>query len=134
MMNLDSTTNDFFERVYEIVLRIPKGYVTTYGHIARALGSAQSSRMVGWAMNAVPQHARRNEIPAHRVINRNGELTGKMHFETPTMMEELLRAEGVTFVGEAVDMKKHLWTPDELQDADSNKRKKDKQIQSGLFE
>lgn len=133
-MNLDSTTNDFFERVYEIVIRIPKGYVTTYGHIARALGSAQSSRMVGWAMNAVPHHARRNEIPAHRVINRNGELTGKMHFETPTMMEELLLAEGVTFIGTTVDMKKHLWTPDELQHEDPKKKGNDDSLQSGLFE
>lgn len=100
---------DFFERVYQIVRQIPKGKVTTYGHIAVALGAKSSARMVGWAMNA--SHIDRT-IPAHRVVNRNGELTGKMHFETPTLMHELLKHEKISFKGEAVDMKKHLWIPD----------------------
>lgn len=99
---------EFFERVYAIVRQVPRGMVTTYGHIAAALGVKSASRMVGWAMNA--SHTL-HDVPAHRVINRNGELTGKMHFETPTLMRELLEAEGVEFNGEAVNMNKHLWIP-----------------------
>lgn len=99
---------DFDVRVYEIVMQIPFGKVTTYGHIAAALGARSSSRMVGYALNAVKN---RHEIPCHRVVNRNGELTGKMHFPTPTMMRELLDTEQVEFIGEAVNMQKHLWIP-----------------------
>ena len=99
---------DFFKRVYEIAKQIPLGKVTTYGYIAASLGAKSSSRMVGWAMNGCKG---RNDVPAHRVLNRNGELTGKMHFETPTIMRELLEAEGIEFVGEAVNLKKHLWVP-----------------------
>lgn len=107
---MSTDRSDFFERVYEIVRRIPRGKVTTYGHIARALGMASSARMVGWAMNAVG-HPDRLDVPAHRVVNRNGLLTGRMHFETPFVMRERLEAEGVRFVGEAVDMANHLWMP-----------------------
>lgn len=102
---------DFFHRVYEIARQIPFGRVTTYGHIAEALGAKSSARMVGWAMNAVDSAHRATDIPAHRVINRNGELTGKHHFATPTLMRELLEAEGVEFIGEAVNLEKHLWKP-----------------------
>ncbi|MCU0424426.1 MAG: MGMT family protein [Candidatus Kapabacteria bacterium] len=102
---------DFFHRVYEIARQIPFGRVTTYGHIAEALGSKSSSRMVGWAMNAVDSAHRATDVPAHRVINRNGELTGKHHFATPTLMRELLEAEGVEFIGDAVNLEKHLWKP-----------------------
>lgn len=102
------TQIDFFERVYELVRQIPFGFVTTYGHIAEALGARRSARVVGWAMNSA--HARM-DVPAHRVVNRNGELTGKMHFATPTLMRELLDAEGIEFVGTAVNMEKHLWIP-----------------------
>ncbi len=106
--SVPSTTTDFFERVWDVVRQIPRGRVTTYGHIAAYLGARSSSRMVGWAMNA--SHVM-HEIPAHRVINRLGELSGKMHFETPTMMRELLESEEVRFIGERVDLKSHLWDP-----------------------
>ena len=85
--------NDFFLRVYQIVRLIPRGKVTSYGHIARALGSGRSARMVGWAMNA--SHSHDPNIPAHRVVNRNGELSGKMHFNDPDQMERLLKEEGI---------------------------------------
>jgi methylated-DNA-protein-cysteine methyltransferase related protein len=103
--------SDFFERVWEVARQVPFGRVTTYGAIAEALGAKSSSRMVGWAMNAVDGAHRATDIPAHRVINRNGELSGKHHFATPTLMRELLEAEGVEFVGEAVNLAKHLWKP-----------------------
>jgi methylated-DNA-protein-cysteine methyltransferase-like protein len=105
-----STANepDFFGKVYEIVGRIPFGSVTTYGLIAEALGAKSSARMVGWALNAV---VGRLDLPCHRVINRNGELSGRMHFATPTLMRELLESEGIEFIGDAVDLKKHLWKP-----------------------
>lgn len=99
---------DFFIRVYAVVCQIPFGMVTTYGHIGRALGLKSSARMVGWALNSVPDRA---EVPCHRVVNRNGELSGKMHFATPTLMRELLEAEGVELIDERVHMKKHLWIP-----------------------
>jgi methylated-DNA-protein-cysteine methyltransferase-like protein len=102
---------DFFRRVYEIVQQIPFGKVTTYGHIAAALGAKSSARLVGYALNGVGVELRDHHIPCHRVINRNGELTGKIHFATPTMMRELLEAEDVEFIGEAVNLEKHLWIP-----------------------
>lgn len=99
---------DFFLRVYAVACGIPYGKVSTYGHIARALGARSSARMVGWALNSVPDA---NEIPCHRVVNRNGELTGSVHFNPPTRMRELLEAEGVEFIGDAVNIEKHLWIP-----------------------
>lgn len=101
--------DDFSERVLQIVMQIPFGRVTTYGHIAYALGSKKSSRMVGYALNSVHN---RDEIPCHRVINRNGELSGKLHFATPTLMRELLEGEDVEFIGDAVNLQKFLWIPD----------------------
>jgi methylated-DNA-protein-cysteine methyltransferase-like protein len=83
----------FFEDVYEVVRLIPKGRVTSYGAIAAYLGSKSSSRMVGWAMNH--SHHAFPPVPAQRVVNRNGMLTGKHHFETPSKMEELLLADGI---------------------------------------
>lgn len=110
--------NDFYSRVYEIVKCIPRGKVTTYGIIAEFLGSKGSSRMVGWALNAVLD---RIDIPCHRVVNRLGELSGKMHFDYPEQMKERLLEEHISFVGEAVDLSKHLWKPDEaLQDFSSS--------------
>lgn len=103
-----SEPSDFFHRVYAVVMRIPFGKVTTYGAVARAIGAGRSARTVGYALNAV---AGDDRIPCHRVVNRNGELSGKIHFETPTMMRELLEAEGVAFEGERVVMEKHLWEP-----------------------
>lgn len=99
---------DFYTRVYEIVKSIPYGKVTTYGIIAEFLGSKSSSRLVGWALNAVID---RVGIPCHRVVNRLGELSGKMHFEHPEQMKQLLLSEGIRFNGETVDLEKHLWTP-----------------------
>ncbi len=99
---------DCFLRVYEIVKKIPSGKVTTYGIIAKEIGLKSSAIMVGWALNAVRGYT---EIPCHRVVNRNGYLTGKMHFLTPTLMRELLEQEGINFIGEQVDLAKHLWVP-----------------------
>src|ERR1700712_3637903 len=82
----------FFELVYEVARQIPKGRVTSYGAIAVCLGTKLSARMVGWAMNGA--HHVKPKIPAHRVVNRNGMLTGKHHFGTPTKMQELLEKEG----------------------------------------
>lgn len=112
MKNFDSIsdqTKDFFQRVFEITRLIPEGRVTSYGSIAKALGTAKSSRMVGWAMNA--SH-REKGIPAHRVVNRNGVLTGKMHFTPPEAMQKKLEAEGIKVVDDKiVDFKKHFWNP-----------------------
>ena len=83
---------DFFQSVFDLVRCIPKGRVTSYGAIAKYLGSARSSRMVGWAMNASHVHL---DIPAHRVVNRNGLLSGKMHFSPPESMQTRLEAEGI---------------------------------------
>lgn len=104
------TNNNFFDRVYEVVKLIPPGRVTSYGAIARYLGSAQSSRMVGWAMNQ--SHSQPGFIPAHRVVNRIGLLTGKHHFQGTRVMEELLRSEGVIIENDQVkDFKKVFWDP-----------------------
>ena len=100
---------NFFERVYGVVRQIPYGKVTSYGAIARALGSAQSSRMVGWAMNA--SHTL-EDVPAHRVVNRNGLLTGKMHFDGSNLMQQLLENEGIEVRdNQIVDFEAHFWTP-----------------------
>ena len=94
-----------------MVRLIPEGRVTSYGAIARYLGSARSSRMVGYAMNAAHQHP---DIPAHRVVNRMGLLTGRHHFATPFLMEELLIKEGVKVVEHQVqEFAKHFWDPSE---------------------
>ena len=85
--------NDFFSKVYEVTKRIPYGRITSYGAIARYLGSGRSARMVGWALNV--SHSNREFIPAHRVVNRNGLLTGKFHFGNSTTMEQLLENEGI---------------------------------------
>lgn len=100
---------DFFDAVFEVVKLIPEGRVTSYGAIAKYLGVARSSRMVGWAMNA--SH-RIEGIPAHRVVNRNGLLSGKMHFSPPEAMEHALAKEGV-FVKEdqIINFKEHFWDP-----------------------
>ena len=100
----------FFENVYEVVRQIPRGRVTSYGAIANYLGTKLSARMVGWAMNAA--HDARPRVPAHRVVNRNGMLTGKAHFGTPTLMEELLNKEHIEVINNTVkDFKKLFWDP-----------------------
>ena len=102
--------NDFYLRVFDVVRLIPKGKVTSYGHIARALGSGKSSRMVGYAMNLSHKHD--PDIPAHRVVNRNGLLTGRMHFENPDQMQQMLEKEGTTVKeNQVVDFEKRLWDP-----------------------
>ena len=105
--------DDFFDRVYHVVRRIPPGRVTTYGAVARALGSPRAARGVGWALRAVAREpGGALAVPCHRVVNREGALTGRMHFETPTVMEERLRVEGVPFIAEhQVDLAAALWTP-----------------------
>jgi methylated-DNA-protein-cysteine methyltransferase-like protein len=100
----------FFEDVYGVVRQIPKGRVTSYGAIARFLGSGLSARMVGWAMNGA--HGVRPTVPAHRVVNRNGMLSGKAHFGSPTLMEELLRKEKIRVENDTVqDFQKLFWDP-----------------------
>ena len=100
----------FYDKVYEVVRLIPSGKVTSYGAIAAFLGTAQSSRMVGWAMNNA--HVQEKYVPAHRVVNRNGLLTGKHHFGTTTAMQEFLEAEGIRVVDDQIiDFKKHFWNP-----------------------
>lgn len=100
----------FFKKVYAIVQQIPPGRVTTYGAIAECLGSRRSSRMVGWAMNH--SHKTDPTLPAHRVVNRNGMLTGKHHFGSPFIMQQLLENEGITIIDDhVVDFKRHFWDP-----------------------
>lgn len=100
----------FFEQVYAVVRQIPKGRVTSYGAIAAALGTKKSARMVGWAMNSA--HVVKPKVPAHRVVNRQGLLTGKMHFATPDTMQQLLEAEGVVVENDQVqDFEKRFWNP-----------------------
>lgn len=102
----------FFERVYEVVRQIPYGKVTSYGAIAKALGSGRSARMVGWAMNASHNL---EDVPAHRVVNRNGLLTGKHHFPGTNLMQQLLESEGIEVVdNQIVHFKKHFWQPEIL--------------------
>jgi methylated-DNA-protein-cysteine methyltransferase-like protein len=102
--------DDFFTQVYSVVRQIPKGRVTSYGAIANALGIKSSARMVGWAMNSA--HNLKPRIPAHRVLNRQGMLTGKMHFGSPTRMQELLEKEGIKIENDqVVDFKNCFWDP-----------------------
>ena len=101
--------NDFFDQIYQVVRLIPKGRVTSYGAIAKYLGAAKSSRVVGYAMNA--SHSIEN-IPAHRVVNRNGLLTGKMHFETPDAMQNSLEAEGIQVKDDQIqNFEEVFWNP-----------------------
>jgi methylated-DNA-protein-cysteine methyltransferase related protein len=99
----------FFDQVYAVVQQIPRGRVTSFGAIAAALGTRKSARMVGWAMNNAHTLA---GIPAHRVVNRQGLLTGKMHFPTPDTMQQRLEAEGINVHNDQVqDFEKHFWDP-----------------------
>ena len=99
-----------YNAIYDIVRAIPKGRVTSYGAIAAAIGAKRAARMVGYAMNH--SHAMQPKVPAHRVVNRNGMLTGKHHFETPTQMEALLLKEGISVIDDQiVDFEKFFWDP-----------------------
>lgn len=106
---MPKSQSTFFEDVYDVVKLIPEGRVTSYGAIGAYLGLKSSARMVGWAMNSA--HSR-HDVPAHRVVNRNGVLTGKHHFSTPTQMQELLEQEGIEVVDDKiVSFKTHFWDP-----------------------
>jgi len=109
IQKLSEKNKDFFEQVYEVVKLIPKGRVTSYGAIANYLGMKRSARMVGWAMNSAHKL---EAVPAHRVVNRNGLLTGKMHFENPDEMGNLLISEGVQVSEDAVkNFSDYFWDP-----------------------
>lgn len=104
-----SKKESFFEKVYEVARQIPYGRVTSYGAIAKYLGAARSARMVGWAMNYSSKH---KNIPAHRVVNRNGVLTGKHHFEGSNLMQQLLESEGVKIDNNRITYFKTIfWDP-----------------------
>ena len=110
MKTKERENNNFFERVYEIARLIPEGKVTSYGAIAKALGAARSARMVGWAMNASHNL---EDVPAHRVVNRIGILSGKHHFEGTNLMQQLLENEGIQVVdNQIIDFEKHFWEPE----------------------
>lgn len=116
---------NFFERVYEVVRKIPRGRVTSYGAIAQYLGTGLSARTVGWAMSSGLTSAK---MPAHRVVNRNGLLTGKLHFATPTLMEDLLQSEGIKVIDNHVkNFSMHFWDPARELNEQKSKAKKSKQ-------
>lgn len=106
--------NSFFNKVYQVAQNIPHGKVTSYGAIAKAIGAAKSARMVGYAMNNA---ANMEDVPAHRVVNRNGVLTGKHHFSGTNLMQQLLENEGLTIANNTVqNFEKHFWSPPHLVD------------------
>ena len=106
---MPNSTDNFFEKVYAIARQIPYGKVTSYGAIAKALGTARSARMVGWAMNACHNL---EDVPAHRVVNRKGLLTGKHHFDGTNLMQQLLESEGIKVVdNQIMDFEIHFWEP-----------------------
>lgn len=108
-ISVNDNKKNFFSEVYEVAKLIPEGRVTSYGAIAKYLGAKSSSRMVGWAMNAaigIP------DIPAHRVVNRQGLLTGKMHFPSPEFMQDALEKEGLKIQNDQIlEFEKHFWDP-----------------------
>lgn len=109
-MEIVNQNDNFFERVYSVARQIPYGKVTSYGAIAKILGTARSARMVGWAMNACHN---RDDVPAHRVVNRKGLLTGKHHFDGTNLMQQLLESEGIKVVdNQIIELEKHFWEPD----------------------
>jgi methylated-DNA-protein-cysteine methyltransferase-like protein len=107
---MPAKNDNFFERVYEVTRQIPYGKVTSYGAIAKVLGASRSARMVGWAMNASHNL---EDVPAHRVVNRNGLLTGKHHFDGTNLMQQLLESEGIVVIdNKIIDFEKHFWMPE----------------------
>lgn len=109
MPNKEKSTNNFFNDVYEVVKLIPKGRVTSYGAIAHYLGTRMSARMVGWAMNGCP-----SDVPAHRVVNSQGLLTGKHHFKGPKTMQRLLEKEGHKILNDKIQhFNDVFWNPSE---------------------
>lgn len=109
-LKLSEKNKDFFEMVYQVVRLIPRGKVTTYGAIANYLGRKGGARMVGWAMNA--SHQQSEYVPAHRVVNRNGMLSGKHHFSESMPMQAALEAEGLTIYKDQIQaFSNHFWDP-----------------------
>ena len=107
---MPNPTDNFFEKVYVLARQIPYGKVTSYGAIAKALGTPRSARMVGWAMNACHQL---EDVPAHRVVNRKGLLTGKHHFDGTNLMQQLLESEGIRVVdNQIMDFERCFWEPE----------------------
>jgi len=107
---MEASNDNFFERVYTVVKQIPYGKVTSYGAIAKVLGAARSARMVGWAMNAAHNL---DDVPAHRVVNRKGMLTGKHHFDGTNLMQQLLESEGVVVENnQIVNFEDVFWEPE----------------------
>ncbi|MFW6019076.1 MAG: MGMT family protein [Bacteroidales bacterium] len=107
---MTNNRNTYFEKVYEVVRQIPYGRVTSYGSIAAYLGLRSGARMVGWAMNNA--HNQNEYVPAHRVVNRNGVLTGKHHFNSPGLMHQLLENEGIVIVDDQIQsLNKYFWDP-----------------------
>jgi methylated-DNA-protein-cysteine methyltransferase-like protein len=107
---METKNDNFFERVYAVARRIPYGKVTSYGAIAKVLGAARSARMVGWAMNAAHNL---EDVPAHRVVNRKGLLTGKHHFDGTNLMQQLLESEGIVVVdNQIMDLESVFWEPE----------------------
>lgn len=105
-------SDNFFDKVYVLARKIPFGRVTSYGSIATYLGAAKSARMVGWAMNN--SHNQTEEVPAHRVVNRKGLLTGKHHFKGTNLMQQLLENEGIVVIENQIqDFEKIFWNPSE---------------------
>jgi len=105
--------DNFFERVYELTRKIPYGRVTSYGAIAKHLGAAKSARMVGWAMNASKND---DTVPAHRVVNKQGLLTGKIHFQGRNLMQQLLESEGIEIVDNQIqNLTEKFWEPSEIE-------------------
>lgn len=106
------STDNFFDKVYVVARKIPFGRVTSYGAIATYLGAARSARMVGWAMNN--SHNQEEEVPAHRVVNKKGLLTGKHHFEGTNLMQQLLENEGIEVIDNQIqNLDKIFWNPSE---------------------
>lgn len=107
---MEASNDNFFERVYTVVRQIPYGKVTSYGAIAKVLGAARSARMVGWAMNAAHNL---EDVPAHRVVNRKGLLTGKHHFDGTNLMQQLLESEGVIIEdNQIINFEDVFWEPE----------------------
>lgn len=121
---MSKKNKNFFDRVYKVVARIPYGKVTTYGDIAEACGTRGAARTVGWAING----ASVTGLPCHRVVNRYGALTGRLHFGDPDLMEDMLRSEGIEFdKNGCVIMEKYLWKPKPLKTRKKKRKKARKQ-------
>ena len=110
MKSKPATKENIFDVIYDVVRCVPKGRVTSYGAVAAAIGAKSGARVVGYAMNAC--FGVKPKVPAHRVVNRNGQLSGRFHFATPTLMQEMLEKEGIKVKDDTVvDFKKLFWNP-----------------------